>query len=97
MSVGVVATDPAKTEAVTNWPKPKTLKDLTLFLGFASYYRRFVPHFAQVGRPCMNWFLTCTKVARMVNRETSPLKAAGTKTARKHMKASSKPLPVHSC
>ena len=46
-----VATDPAKTEAVTNWPKPKTLKDLRSFLGFASYYRRFVPHFAQVARP----------------------------------------------
>ena len=46
-----VATDPAKTEAVTNWPKPKTLKDLRSFLGFASYYRRFVPHFTQVARP----------------------------------------------
>ena len=46
-----VATDPAKTEAVTNWPKPRTLKDLRSFLGFASYYRRFVPHFAQVARP----------------------------------------------
>ena len=30
VSVEVVATDPAKTEAVTNWPKPKTLKDLTI-------------------------------------------------------------------
>ena len=46
-----VATDPAKTAAVTNWPKPKTLKDLRSFLGFASYYRRFVPHFTQVARP----------------------------------------------
>ena len=46
-----VATDPANTEAVTNWPKPKSLKDLRSFLGFALYYRRHVPHFAQVARP----------------------------------------------
>ena len=51
MSADGVATHPAKTEVVTNWPKPKTLKDLRSFLGFASYYRRFVPHFAQVARP----------------------------------------------
>ena len=46
-----VGTDPAKTEAVTSWPTPKTLKDLRSFLGFASYYRRFVPGFAQTAAP----------------------------------------------
>ena len=46
-----VATDPAKTEAVARWPTPKTLKDLRSFLGFASYYRRFVPGFAQTAAP----------------------------------------------
>ena len=51
VSADGVATDPAKTEAVTNWPQPKTLKDLRSFLGFASYYHRFVPHFAQLARP----------------------------------------------
>ena len=51
VSADSVATDPTKTEVVTNWPKPKTLKDLRSFLGFASYFRRFVPHLAQVARP----------------------------------------------
>lgn len=46
-----VATDPAKTEAVSQWPTPRTLKDLRSFLGFASYYRRFVPGFAQTAAP----------------------------------------------
>ena len=46
-----VATDPAKTEAVSQWPTPRTLKDLRSFLGFASYYRRFVPGFAQTAVP----------------------------------------------
>ena len=51
VSADGVATDPAKTEVVTNWPKPKTLRDLRSFLGFASYYRRFVPRFAQLAKP----------------------------------------------
>ena len=46
-----VATDTAETEAVSQWPTLRTLKDLRSFLGFASYYRRFVPGFAQTAAP----------------------------------------------
>lgn len=46
-----VATDPEKTKAVSEWPVPSTVSDLRSFLGFASYYRRFVPRFAQVAGP----------------------------------------------
>ena len=51
VSADGVATDPAKTEVVTNWPQLQTLKELRSFLGSASYYRRFVPHFAQLAKP----------------------------------------------
>ena len=46
-----VATDPAKISAVTQWPRPRTLKELRAFLGFASYYRRFVEGFARLAAP----------------------------------------------
>ena len=46
-----VATDPEKTKVVREWPIPTTVRDLRSFLGFASYYRRFVPNFAQVAGP----------------------------------------------
>ena len=51
VSAAGVATDPEKVRAVAEWPPPRTLKDLRAFLGFASYYRRFVEGFAHLAAP----------------------------------------------
>ena len=46
-----IKTDPAKIACVANWPVPETTAELKRFLGFSSYYRRFVRNFAQVTCP----------------------------------------------
>ena len=46
-----IATDPVKTEKVSNWPVPVNCKQLQTFLGLATYYRRFVQDFAKIARP----------------------------------------------
>ena len=46
-----VATDPGKTAKVTTWPVPTSRREAQQFLGFASYYRRFIKDFAHLARP----------------------------------------------
>lgn len=46
-----VSTDPSKVETVANWQPPTTVSEMRSFLGFASYYRRFVEGFAQLAAP----------------------------------------------
>ncbi len=46
-----VETDPEKTRCVQAWPTPTSCEELRRFMGFASYYRKFVRNFAQIAAP----------------------------------------------
>lgn len=46
-----VATDPEKVSVVAQWRRPGSMTELRSFLGFASYYCRFVEGFASVAAP----------------------------------------------
>ena len=46
-----VSTDPDKIRSVTECPQPTTATEVRSFLGFVSYYRRFIPNFSKVAKP----------------------------------------------
>jgi len=46
-----VSCEAGKVEAVKNWPVPATTTALRSFLGFASYYRRFIQGFSKIAGP----------------------------------------------
>ncbi|KAL0177388.1 hypothetical protein M9458_026282, partial [Cirrhinus mrigala] len=58
-----VAMDERKVNAVLNWPRPTTLKELQRFLGFSNFYHRFIRHFSSVA----------ARLMAMVKRGTSRL------------------------
>ena len=46
-----IAVDPDKISCVKGWPIPKTVSEVQHFVGFTSFYRRFVKDFAKIARP----------------------------------------------
>ncbi|KAJ8017850.1 hypothetical protein HOLleu_44491 [Holothuria leucospilota] len=49
-----VRANPEKVESVKTWPIPTNVKELRSFLGFCSFYRRFVPGFSKIAGPLHN-------------------------------------------
>lgn len=48
---GGVGPDLEKVEAVQKWTAPKTQKEVRRFLGFANYYRMFIPCYSKIAGP----------------------------------------------
>ena len=46
-----ISTDQAKVVAVKNWPRPGCVKKVRSFLGFCSYYWKFIKDFATIAKP----------------------------------------------
>ena len=61
MSKEGISTSEDKVKVVKDWPLPKTLKELRAFLGFTSYYRRFVSKYAHVAKPLYGLIATFSK------------------------------------
>ena len=46
-----VGPDPEKVEAIRNWKAPTIQKEVRRFLGFANYYRMFIPNYLKLAVP----------------------------------------------
>ena len=51
ISAAGVAMDPAKVQAVADWPQPRSARAVRGFLGLAGYYRKFVGEFGTIAAP----------------------------------------------
>ena len=49
-----VKPDPKKIEAVQNFPRPKTPRNIKQYLGLSRYYRRFIKDFSARAKPLSN-------------------------------------------
>ena len=46
-----ITPDPAKVEAIRNYPSPRNLKQLRAWLGMSGYYRKFQKNYARIAAP----------------------------------------------
>ena len=46
-----IVVDPAKIEAILEWPAPKNVHEVRSFMGLAGYYRIFVEGFSKIASP----------------------------------------------
>ena len=46
-----ISTDPEKLKRIQEWPTPRNQNDVRSFLGYATYYRKFIRNFAKVADP----------------------------------------------
>jgi hypothetical protein len=72
-----IAVDPSKVKEVFNWKPPTTVSEVRSFLGFSSYYRRFIPNFSKIVKPVTKllkkenkyvWSDTCDEVFKHLKK-----------------------------
>lgn len=49
-----VSIDPEKVRAVLEWERPKTVRSVRGFLGFANFYRQFIRNYSDIAAPLTN-------------------------------------------
>ncbi|KHJ32524.1 hypothetical protein EV44_g5488 [Erysiphe necator] len=48
-----IKVDPEKVEAIKSWVPPTSVKGVRSFIGFANFYRDFIPNFSQIAQPLL--------------------------------------------
>ena len=46
-----ISIEAEKIEVVKEWPEPKSVRDIQVFLGFANFYQRFIQGFSKIAAP----------------------------------------------
>jgi hypothetical protein len=46
-----VSIDEARVKTIQEWPQPRTVRDIRVFIGFMNYYRRFINGFSKLALP----------------------------------------------
>lgn len=68
-----VQMDNSKVSAVTEWPKPTSVKQLQRFLGFTNFYRRFIQNYSIVATPSQPYFVENQKRFPCLEQHNRPL------------------------
>ena len=51
ISNGQISMDPTKLSTINTWKPPTSVKEVQSFLGFANFYRKFIPNYSNIVTP----------------------------------------------
>ncbi|XP_057849509.1 uncharacterized mitochondrial protein AtMg00860-like [Cryptomeria japonica] len=51
ITVEGISVDPAKIEAIVDWPTPQNVLEIQSFMGLAGYYKKYVEGFSRIATP----------------------------------------------
>jgi hypothetical protein len=89
-----VSCDQDKVEVIKNWPKLNTATDVRRFLGFASYFRRFICGFAKIAGPLHELVTQALKDSKKKTVDITRLWTERHQTAFDTLKAALSSAPV---
>jgi transposase InsO family protein len=46
-----ISVDPDRVKTIQEWPEPRTVREIRVFIGFMNYYRRFISGFSKLALP----------------------------------------------
>ena len=64
-------------KAVKQWPEPKSVRDIQVFLGFANFYWRFIQGFSHIAAPFTSMLKTTGSTGSAANLEEIEGKVCG--------------------
>ena len=56
-------------EVVKKWPKPKSIQDIQVFLGFANFYWQFIQGFSRIAAPLTSMLKTVASLERSTSKK----------------------------
>ena len=66
-----IGMDPAKVAAITEWPRPSSVREVQSFLGFANFYRKFIADYSGIASPLTNLTRKVVKRSRFTWSEAA--------------------------
>ena len=58
-----ISMEAKRIKVVKDWPEPKSVRDIQVFLGFANFYRRFIQGFSKIAAPLTSMLKTTNEPA----------------------------------
>jgi hypothetical protein len=74
--------DPKRVEAVTQWPQPKSVHDIQVFLGFVNFYRRFIKGYLHITCPLIKLLKVSSKIEENGDGQNQPARQVPAQRAR---------------